>query len=71
MFPAASLGALERYRVPADWKGELSDIDPRDREAVPFPRPETETAAAANIAEIDCLQEVLDAQAKYALLVVL
>jgi polyphosphate kinase 2 (PPK2 family) len=71
MFPATNLGALERYRIPIEWKGELSDIDPRDREAIPFTRPETEAATAADIAEIDRLQEVLYAQAKYALLVIL
>ena len=71
MFPTTNLGALERYRVPTDWKGDLSDIDPHDREAIPFPRPEAEAATAADIAEIDRLQEVLYAQAKYALLVVL
>jgi polyphosphate kinase 2 (PPK2 family) len=71
MFPAAKLGPLERYRVPVEWTGGLSNIEPRDREAIPFPRPETEAATAADIAEIDRLQEVLYAQAKYALLVVL
>jgi hypothetical protein len=71
MFSATNLGALGRYRVPTDRKGELSDIDPRDRDAIPFPRPETEAATAADIAEIDRLQEVLYAQAKYALLVIL
>ncbi len=71
MFLATNLGALERYRIPVDWKGELSDTDPRDRKAIPFSRPETEAATAADIAEIDRLQEVLYAQAKYALLVVL
>ena len=71
MFPAINLGALKHYRVPAEWKGELSDVDPRDREAIPFPQPETEAATAADIAEIDRLQEILYAQAKYALLVVL
>jgi len=71
MFPATDLGALERYRVPVAWKGELSTFDPRDREAIPFPRSETEAATAADIAEIDRLQEVLYAQAKYALVVVL
>jgi polyphosphate kinase 2 (PPK2 family) len=71
MFPATNLGTLELYRVPTDWKGELSDIDPRDREAIPFLRPETEAATAADIAEMDRLQEVLYAQAKYALLVIL
>jgi PPK2 family polyphosphate:nucleotide phosphotransferase len=71
MFPTTNLGALERYRVATDWKGELSDIDPRDRQAITFPRPEAEAATAADIAEIDRLQEILYAQAKYALLVVL
>src|ERR1700719_1547300 len=66
MFPAINLGSLERYRVPVEWKGELSDIDPRDRDAIPFPRPETEAVTADDIAEIDRLQEVLYAQAKYA-----
>ena len=71
MVRTTNLGALERYRVPTDWKGELSDIDPHDREAIPFPRPEAEAATAADITEIDRLQEVLYAQAEYALLVVL
>jgi PPK2 family polyphosphate:nucleotide phosphotransferase len=71
MFPAIHLGVLERYRVPVEWKGGLSDVDPREREAMPFSRPETEAATAADIAEIDRLQEILYAQAKYALLVVL
>jgi PPK2 family polyphosphate:nucleotide phosphotransferase len=71
MFPAIDLGALERYRVPVNWEGALSDVDPRDREAIPFPRPETEAATGADIAEIDRLQEILYAQAKYALLIVL
>ena len=71
MFPAINLGPLERYRVPVEWSGELSDIDPRDREAIPVSRPETEAATAADIAEIDRLQEILYAQGIYALLVVL
>jgi PPK2 family polyphosphate:nucleotide phosphotransferase len=71
MFPVANLGALERYRVPAGWKGKLADVNPRDREAIPFPRAETEAATVADIAEIDRLQEILYAQAKYALLVIL
>jgi PPK2 family polyphosphate:nucleotide phosphotransferase len=71
MFPAINLGPLERYRVPADWKGELTDIDPGDRAAIPFRRPETEAATAGDIAEVDRLQEILYAQAKYAVLVIL
>jgi PPK2 family polyphosphate:nucleotide phosphotransferase len=71
MFPAIHLGALERYRVPVEWNGRLSDVDPREREAIPFSRPETEAGTAADIAEIDRLQEILYAQAKYALLVIL
>jgi hypothetical protein len=68
MFSATKLGPLERYRVPVEWKGGLQT---RDREAIPFSRPENEAAIAADIAEIDRLQEALYAQAKYALLVVL
>jgi PPK2 family polyphosphate:nucleotide phosphotransferase len=71
MFPAINLGPLERYRVPADWKGNLTDIDTQDREAIPFPRPETDAARTADIAEVDRLQEILYAQAKYAVLVIL
>src|ERR1700760_759119 len=71
MFPAIDLSALERYRVPVEWEGGLSDVDPREREAIPFSRPETEAATARDIAEIDRLQEILYAQAKYAILVVL
>ena len=71
MLPAISLGGLERYRVAADWKGTLAEIDPRDRSAIPGPRPEIEAGTAADIAEIDRLQEILYAQAKHALSVVL
>ena len=71
MFSAVNLGPLEPYRVPAGWKGKLADVDPRDQEAVPFSRAETEAATAADIAEIDRLQEILYAQAKYAILVIL
>jgi PPK2 family polyphosphate:nucleotide phosphotransferase len=71
MFPAVNLGPLERYRIPTDWQGKLADIDPRDREAMPFPREESKAATAADIGEIGRLQEILYAQAKYALLVIL
>lgn len=71
MFPAINLGVLERYRVPVDWRGKLTEIDPRDREAIPFHRQETEAATAADVAEIERMQEILYAQAKHALLVIL
>jgi PPK2 family polyphosphate:nucleotide phosphotransferase len=72
MFPVINFGALERYRVPAEgWRGRLGDIDPEDREGIPFPKAEAEAATASDIAEIDRLQEILYAQAKHALLVVL
>src|SRR5438874_7043034 len=72
MLPVVSIGALERYRVPAaDWRASLTDIDPADREGMPFPRSEAEAATASDIAEIDRLQEILYAQSKHALLVVL
>jgi len=71
-FPVVNFGALERYRVPAaDWSGRLTDMDPADREGMPFPRPEAEAATASDIAEIDRMQEILYAQSKHALLVVL
>jgi polyphosphate kinase 2 (PPK2 family) len=71
MFPVVNFGTLERCRVPAGWRGRLTDIDPADQEGLPFPRPEAEAATASDIAEIDRLQEILYAQAKHALLVVL
>jgi hypothetical protein len=72
MFPAVNFGALERYRVPAaDWRGRFTDIDPADREGLPFPRPEAEAARASDITEIDRMQEILYAQSKRALLIVL
>ena len=71
-FPVVIFGALERYRVPAaDWSGRLTDMDPADREGMPFPRPEAEAATASDIAEIGRMQEILYAQSKHALLVVL
>jgi PPK2 family polyphosphate:nucleotide phosphotransferase len=72
MFPAINLGALERYRIRAE-AGTLSlaDVDPEDGQALPFAKAEIETAMAADVAEIDRLQDILYAQAKYAVLVVL
>jgi PPK2 family polyphosphate:nucleotide phosphotransferase len=72
LFPAMNLGALERYRVPPSGGSmRLAEIDPRDRAGMPSPRPELEAATAADIAEIDRLQNVLYAQARHALLIVL
>lgn len=71
-FPSINLGGLEHYRVPASgWTKTLADISPRDRTAIPSPRTEAEADTAADIAEIDRLQEILYAQAKYSLLVIL
>ena len=64
------LGPLERYGCRRSGK-ESSPISTLDRAAIPFPRPETEAATTADIAEIDRLQEILYAQAKYAVLVIL
>ncbi len=72
LFPVMNLGPLERYRVPlSGWSTQLADIDPRDRAGMPLPRPEVEEATAADIAEIDRLQDILYAQAEHALLIVL
>jgi PPK2 family polyphosphate:nucleotide phosphotransferase len=71
-FPAIDLGRLERYRVPASgWPKRLADISPRDRVGIPVPRAQAEADTAADVAEIDRLQEILYAQAKYSLLVIL
>ncbi len=72
MFPAVDLGDLERYRVHAGGGAvKLADIDPRDRQGLSFGKAEAKKATAADIAEIDRLQEILYAQAKHAVLVVL
>jgi PPK2 family polyphosphate:nucleotide phosphotransferase len=69
-FPAVALGELERYRVaPSGWR--LDDVSPRDRAGLPLPRAQVEADTAADIAAIDRLQEILYAQAKHAILVVL
>lgn len=72
MFPAINLGVLERYRVRA--KGEpvrLAQVDPKDRQALPFAKEDVKMAMQADIAEIDRLQDILYAQGKHALLVAL
>jgi PPK2 family polyphosphate:nucleotide phosphotransferase len=72
MFPAIDLGALERYRVPATGRlPKLVEIDPRDQDGLPYRKPEAKKATAADTAEISRLQEILYAQAKHAILVVL
>jgi PPK2 family polyphosphate:nucleotide phosphotransferase len=71
MFPAIAIGALDRYRIRAGAGNKLADIDPSDRTALPFSKPELRAAMEADIAEIDRQQEILFAQAEYALLVVL
>lgn len=72
MFPKIDLGELERYRVPA--KGgavKLADIDPRDDKGLPLGKAAAKKAKQADIDALDRLQEVLYAQARHALLVVL
>jgi PPK2 family polyphosphate:nucleotide phosphotransferase len=72
MVAAIDLGEMERYRVPA--KGapvKLADIDPRDRKGLALDKAAARKATKADIAEIDRLQEILYAQAKHAVLVVL
>ena len=72
MFPAIDLGGLERYRVRAGGGPvKLADFDPRDRKGLTFGKAEAKKATMADIAEIDRLQEILYAQAKRAVLVVL
>jgi PPK2 family polyphosphate:nucleotide phosphotransferase len=72
MFPTISFGALERYRVPEGRPmPDLASIDPRDRTGLPLPKDKVIAATAADVAEIVRLQNILYAQAKHALLVVL
>jgi PPK2 family polyphosphate:nucleotide phosphotransferase len=72
MFPETKFGALERYRVRGpEGTPSLDDVDPSDATALPFGREEVEKPTAADVAEIDRLQDVLYAQAKHAVLVVL
>ncbi len=55
----------------SDWTKSLADISSRDRVALPVPRAQPKPISAADIAEIDRLQEILYAQAKYSFLVIL
>lgn len=72
VFSAVELGRLERYRVPAPGGVvSLARIDPDDRRGLCFGKEEAKAAARADIAEIDRLQDILYAQRKYALLVIL
>jgi PPK2 family polyphosphate:nucleotide phosphotransferase len=72
MFLTLNLGTLERYRIRAtNGRGSLRDIDPGDREGLPFDKAEAEAAMKADIEEIDRLQDILYAQGKYAMLVIL
>ena len=72
MFPEMTFGALERYRMRGpDAAPSLDDVDPSDATALPFGKEEVERATAADVAEIDRLQDILYAQAKHAVLVVL
>ena len=71
-FPKIELGALERYRVRGGAEPpRLADIDPKDRNGLPLDKAEIEIATAADVAEIDRLQDILYAEAKHAILVVL
>jgi PPK2 family polyphosphate:nucleotide phosphotransferase len=71
-FPKIELGALERYRVRGGAEPpRLADIDPKDRNGLPLDKAEIEIATMADVAEIDRLQDILYAEAKHAILVVL
>ena len=72
MFPLINLGTLERFRVPTTGLAQrLAKLDTRDGRGLPFNKVAAKTATAADIAEIVRLQEMLYAQARHALLVVL
>jgi PPK2 family polyphosphate:nucleotide phosphotransferase len=72
MSATITFGALERYRVnPGQPVSDLAMIDARDNAALPGSKRQIKTATASEIAEIVRLQEILHAQAKHAVLVVL
>jgi PPK2 family polyphosphate:nucleotide phosphotransferase len=72
IFPAITFGTLERYRVRVSQPmPDLAEVDPRDRTGLPFPRDQVIAATAADVAEIVRLQDILYAQARHAVLVVL
>jgi PPK2 family polyphosphate:nucleotide phosphotransferase len=71
MFPKIDLGELERYRVRPGGAVKLADIDPRDESGLALGKAAAKKARKADIEALDRLQEVLYAQAKHALLVVL
>ncbi len=62
---------FKRYRLPTNGKNiSLGDFDTRDKSCFPD-RDEAEVSAAADIAKIDALQDILYAEGKHALLIVL
>ena len=71
MSPKTDLGTLERYRVRPGTTVKLADLDPRDGKGLSLDKRAARKETKADIAEIDRLQEILYAQAKHALLVVL
>jgi PPK2 family polyphosphate:nucleotide phosphotransferase len=71
MFPKLDLGTLERYRVrPVARSLKLTKVDPRDKTGFLMTKEEVQAATLSDIVEIERLQDVLYAQAKQAVLVV-
>jgi PPK2 family polyphosphate:nucleotide phosphotransferase len=71
MFPKIDLGDLERYRVRPGGAVKLADHDPRDEAGLPLGKAAAKKSRKADIEALDRLQDVLYAEAKHALLVVL
>ncbi|MDB5408719.1 MAG: polyphosphate:nucleotide phosphotransferase, family [Rhodospirillales bacterium] len=72
VFPKLDLGALERYRVrPATGSLNLAKIDPRDETGFATTKEGTKAAMLTDIVEIERLQDILYAEAKRAVLVIL
>lgn len=69
---AMQLGSLRRYQLTGVHKvPRLADIDPGDVSGIAGQRHEIESATVADVAEIDRLQEILYAEGKRALLIIL
>jgi PPK2 family polyphosphate:nucleotide phosphotransferase len=72
MFPSARLGDLSNFQVDGDHKApRIGALDPRDTSGLRGSRAEIEAGFASDIAEIDRLQEILYAESRRALLVIL
>jgi len=71
-FSKLDLGDLERYRVRSGGKGAtLADIPASDDKGFPFDKKEAQAATADDVAAIDRLQDILYAEGRRSILIIL